>query len=214
MGWIAEGSVIIPMGCDFMEQAIFITKTDNLKYVNSKYSRLYFGNEFCERLFSSPEDLKIISDFVLEHRMNFSLVTPFLTNAGIKALKPYLEYTAANFSSPEVIVNDWGMLKLLRDEFSKIQPVLGRLLTKQKRGPRILPHLHIINQPNPMKFDCERADSIFVHLFDNLKRLKIGESDIFDCGRWTDFFNSFFHLRPKFGSLSDILFFNQLPGRF
>jgi len=33
-----------------MEQAIFISKIENLKYVNSKYTRLYFGNEFCQRL--------------------------------------------------------------------------------------------------------------------------------------------------------------------
>lgn len=121
-----------------MEQAILITKAENLKYVNSKYSRLYFGNEFCQHLIPSLRDFKIILDFVLKHNMHFSLVTPYVTNEGIESLRPLLKHVVSNFPDAEIIINDWGVLRLLRDEFGGLNLVLGRLLTKQKRGPRIL----------------------------------------------------------------------------
>jgi hypothetical protein len=121
-----------------MEQAIFISKAENLKYVNSKYTRLYFGNEFCQRLIPCLEDVRIAIDFVLGHNMQFSLVTPFVTDKGIEILRPLLGYVSRNLSSAEIVVNDWGLFRLLKNEFGGLNPVLGRLLTKQKRGPRIL----------------------------------------------------------------------------
>jgi len=121
-----------------MEQAIFISKIENLKYVNSKYTRLYFGNEFCQRLIPPLEDLKVIRDFVSGHQMSFNLVTPYVTDRGIDALRPILEYVIKNFSDAEIVINDWGIFRLLRREFNHINLILGRLLTKQKRGPRIL----------------------------------------------------------------------------
>lgn len=121
-----------------MVQAIFISKVENLKYVNSKYTRLYFGTEFCQRLIPSLEDLRVIIDFVLKHKMQFSFVTPYVTCKEIETLKSLLEYLIKNFSEVEIVINDWGVLRVLRDEFSGLNLVLGRLLTKQKRGPRIL----------------------------------------------------------------------------
>jgi len=121
-----------------MEQAIFISKTENLKYVNSKYTRLYFGNEFCQHLIPSLEDFSVIMDFVLRHNMQFSLVTPYVTNKGIEILRPLLEYATRSISSAEIVINDWGLFRVVRDEFNGLNLVLGRLLTKQKRGPRIL----------------------------------------------------------------------------
>lgn len=121
-----------------MEQAIFISKLENLRYVTSKYTRLYFGNEFCQRLIPSSEDLKFTKDFVLRHKMDFTLVTPYVTNKGIEILRPILEYVIRNFSDIEIVINDWGLLEIIRKEFRCSNFVLGRLLTKQKRGPRIL----------------------------------------------------------------------------
>lgn len=121
-----------------MEQTIFISKVENLRYVDSKYSRLYFGNEFCQRLTPSLEDFKVVKDFILKHKLDFTLVTPYVTNKGIADLRPILEYVIRDFSEAEIVINDWGVLKILKEEFSYSNFALGRLLTKQKRGPRIL----------------------------------------------------------------------------
>lgn len=121
-----------------MEHAIFISDIGNLKYVESKYSRLYFGNEFCQRLIPSLEDCKGIVDFASERKMAFTLVTPYVTDGGIRSLRPILEYIIANLPGSEIVINDWGVLRLLSRGFNYPNLVLGRLLTKQKRGPRIL----------------------------------------------------------------------------
>lgn len=121
-----------------MEQAIFISKLENLRYVNSKYRRLYFGNEFCQHLIPSLEDLKFVMNFVSKQQMDFTLVTPYVTNKGIEILWPILEYVIGNFSETEIVINDWGFLEIARNEFHCSNFVLGRLLSKQKRGPRIL----------------------------------------------------------------------------
>lgn len=118
-----------------MEQAIFISKVENLKYSNSKYTRLYFGNEFCQRLIPSLEDIRLIAEFISKHQMEFSFVTPYVTNEGMLTLRPLLEYVIKNFSGAEIVVNDWGVLRLLIRELNYPVLALGRLLTKQKRGP-------------------------------------------------------------------------------
>ena len=37
----------------------------------------------------------------------------------------------------EVVFNDWGVLRIIRQQFPRLELVQGRLLTKLKRGPRI-----------------------------------------------------------------------------
>jgi hypothetical protein len=116
-----------------MENAIFISKINDLEYATEGYSRLYFGNEFCERLLPSKNELKQVLDFSLEKGLNFSLVTPFVTNKGLGLLDHLLPLLNRN---DEVVFNDWGVLELIHS--NRLKPVLGRLLTKQKRGPRII----------------------------------------------------------------------------
>lgn len=121
-----------------MEQAVFISKTVDLSYVTQKYTRLYFGNEFCQRLIPCLSDFKLISEFVSKRKMDFTLVTPYVTDDGLRRLAPVFRYVIDHFDAPEIVINDWGVFKLVKDEFNYSNLVLGRLLTKQKRGPRLL----------------------------------------------------------------------------
>ena len=121
-----------------MQNAIFITKKQDLSYWNKKYTRLYFGNEFCQRLIPTAEDLDYIMDFVKKNNIRLSLVTPYVTDEGIEKLELLLELLNEKLQESEVIINDYGTLELIREKKLKLKPVLGRLLTKQKRGPRIL----------------------------------------------------------------------------
>ncbi|TBR15740.1 hypothetical protein EPO66_05560, partial [bacterium] len=119
-----------------MERAIFITKTENIRYVGLEYGRLYFGNEFCERLIPSISDIKFIAEFIMQRKIDFTFVTPYVTNQGIDILRALFEYISKNLPETEIVVNDWGVLKMLKDEFSFAKLSLGRLLTKQERDPR------------------------------------------------------------------------------
>lgn len=121
-----------------MEKAIFISKIKNLEYVTDQYSRLYFGNEFCQNLIPSIEDLDCILEFVSEKNMDFTFVSPFVTNKGMERLKSLLNYLINKQPATEIVINDWGLLRWINQKNFSFNLILGRLLTKQKRGPRIL----------------------------------------------------------------------------
>lgn len=121
-----------------MEQAIFISKTKDLEYVTNEYSRLYFGIEFCQNLIPPVEDLGHILKFVSKKGMDFTFVSPYVTNEGMKKLKLLLDYLINQQPSSEIVINDWGFLRWISQKYSNSNLALGRLLTKQKRGPRIL----------------------------------------------------------------------------
>ncbi len=123
-----------------MEKAIFISKIENLKYVNQDYSRLYFGNEFCERLIHSKQDLDKVIFFVKDKGLDFTYVTPYTTNKGLKIIKENISYILDKIKDLEIVINDWGVLRSIKS--LRVKPVLGRLLTKMKKGPRILNYIN------------------------------------------------------------------------
>jgi len=129
-----------------MEQAIFISKVKNLKYVTNKYSRVYYGVEFCERLIPGKEDLKQVLNFISKNELSFTLVTPYVTHEGLDRCKLLIRFLIDERPNSEIVINDWGFLRLLQKEYrnNSLKLVLGRLLTKQKRGPRILYLIHKI----------------------------------------------------------------------
>jgi hypothetical protein len=121
-----------------MERSLFIAKTKNLRYFTAPLERLYFGTEFCERLIPSSDDMQQVMAFVREQRIGFSLVTPFVTGAGLKGWQKIIEMVAAEHPHSEIIFNDWGIYRITRKISESLEPVLGRLLTKIKRGPRLM----------------------------------------------------------------------------
>lgn len=139
-----------------MEKALFITRVSQLRYIDHKYTRVYYGNEFCERLIPSLQDLKEILSYIKMARLDFSFVSPYVTNIGLGRLKELFEFLKTKKVNCEVIVNDWGVLNLINHQYLNFQPVLGRLLVKQKRGPRLIKLLKrqvrprlIVNPENP-----------------------------------------------------------------
>jgi hypothetical protein len=121
-----------------MEQAVFVSKVENLKYCDEDFSRLYFGMEFCERLIPDAADLKKVISFVNEKKIDFTLVTPYVTEDGLERVERLLGTLAEAKPGSEVVFNDWGMFQVMNDKYPELIPVLGRMLNKMKRGPRLL----------------------------------------------------------------------------
>ncbi len=99
------------------------------------FSRIYFGNEFCQHLIPSPSSLSKMYSAARAKGLTFTLLTPYVTDEGIERLRPLFEFLAGQQEPTEVVVNDWGVLRLLRREFPHLSPVLGRLMTKMLRDP-------------------------------------------------------------------------------
>ncbi len=68
------------------EKVIFITKVSQLRYIDYKYTRIYYGNEFCERLIPSLQDLNQILDYIQKRGLNFSFVSPYVTDIGLRKI--------------------------------------------------------------------------------------------------------------------------------
>lgn len=96
--------------------------------------RIHFGNEFCERLLPTPDELVRVKSCVEQLNLNLSLVTPMLTDAGFNRLDTILPELD---SGTEVIINDWGTFQRLRKEYPDLVPILGRMLNKMIKDPRL-----------------------------------------------------------------------------
>lgn len=99
------------------------------------FTRIYFGNEFCEHLIPSAAQLTAVCRAAAESGRALTLLTPYVTDAGLDRLRPLFALLAARRDTTEVVVNDWGVLRLVRREYPDLAPVLGRLLNKTLRDP-------------------------------------------------------------------------------
>ena len=122
-----------------MEKAVFISNLRRLPDSTSGYERLYFGNEFCERLLPSVAILESAVEEAAGRGLAFTLVTSFATDAGLDRMKPLFEALHRMDIPAEIVVNDWGVLGYLKRTFADncLPLAAGRLLTKQARDPRL-----------------------------------------------------------------------------
>lgn len=120
-----------------IEKAIHITNLKNLRYFKkNEFDRIYWGVEFCQNLIPTIQDTEKILGFVRENNLKFSLVSPFVTEYGLKRLRSIFYWLNKKKVNCEIIVNDWGVLECLHGEFKRLfEPVFGRLLVRQQRDP-------------------------------------------------------------------------------
>lgn len=109
---------------------------ENITGVN-KVSRVYFGQEFCERALPNSKQLSQAFLECQNNGVSFSLATPYVTEQGLDRLDILLKELVKNDPQSEVIVNDWGVLHLVKHKYPSLKPILGRLLNKILRDPRI-----------------------------------------------------------------------------
>jgi hypothetical protein len=123
---------------DPVENALYVTRADGLDHYEPRYSRLYFGNEFCQRLIPGAKELDIAVGFAESKGLGFTLLTPYVTNDGMTGVQKLLDRLSERSVGSEVVFNDWGVFRLIRKSYPGLRPVLGRLLNKMKRGPRLM----------------------------------------------------------------------------
>jgi hypothetical protein len=101
--------------------------------------RIYLGHETCERLLPTAEQALGALDRIERDRPRchaLTLVTPFLTEAGLAAARGLIEKLLQERGEIEIVCNDWGLLwDLAMDRVGR--PAVGRLLAGQAVDPRI-----------------------------------------------------------------------------
>lgn len=122
-------------GAGPLELALYVSSAGEASKGEGGHSRLYYGHEFCERLLPSRAELRAVCAAASGRGITF--VTPYVTERGLGRLRGLLEALGEACAGAEVVFNDWGTLRLIETEFPGLRPVLGRLLHKMKRGPRL-----------------------------------------------------------------------------
>ncbi len=99
-------------------------------------TRLYVGDEFCARRLPSPDRLARFCRSADESGLGVTLLTPILSDADIETHESLFEVLSRRHTAPEVVVNDWGVMRFLRTRHPEFRIAAGRLLDKGFKDPR------------------------------------------------------------------------------
>ena len=124
-----------------VSRALFVSRIKHLSHRDDgEYSRLYFGNEFCQNLLPTRATLEKVLSEIKDRGLGFTLVTPFVTDSGMARIQRLLTFLSRSLDDHEVVVNDLGVLHMINRELGADRPalLLGRCQTKLKRGPRLV----------------------------------------------------------------------------
>lgn len=96
---------------------------------------LYLGPETCSRLLPTGEQISAAQQACADRGFDFVLVTPAMVpEPMVPRIRGLLELLA---DGTEVVVNDWGILRLVGRELPRLEPVLGRMLCGLRPDPRV-----------------------------------------------------------------------------
>lgn len=103
--------------------------------------RLYIGNQFCPHLFPADEMLFTLLQKAKRESLQVTVVFTCQKESMLESTKQLLQkldqWCGGHDRELEVIVNDWGLAGLVGRMTSHLIPILGILLNKYKKDPRI-----------------------------------------------------------------------------
>lgn len=115
---------------------------DNHKLFQKDINRLYIGNEFCHNLFPEMKVLMNMMQKAKEEELQITLCFTYMRECYIKKTRDIIDkvynWCDENNMAIEIIINDFGMLKLVENKTNYFKLSLGVLLNKRKKDPRYL----------------------------------------------------------------------------
>lgn len=112
----------------------------NHKLLQKEVTRIYIGNEFCHNLFPDIKLLMEIIEKARKDKLDITIVFTYLRDCYIdkthKIIEEVYNWCVKNNTTIEIIVNDWGMLKMVENKNKYFTLSLGSLLNKRKKDPR------------------------------------------------------------------------------
>lgn len=99
------------------------------------FSRLYFGQEFCQNLIPPADEIEESYYYSRQLNWNYTYVTGgYLVEKSIEKVRRNLDkLLEIGADDVEVVFNDWGVFRMLQREYSSFKPVMGRILNKSTR---------------------------------------------------------------------------------
>ena len=112
------------------------------KLMYKNISRIYVGNEFCHNLFPSKRMLidiiKKANNGGLEVTICFTYVRECYIDKIKSIINEIYNWCNENNKKIEIVINDWGMLKVVENKQDYLTLCLGVLLNKRKKDPRYI----------------------------------------------------------------------------
>lgn len=100
------------------------------------FNYIYFGNEFCEYKIPSLKEIEKCITISKEDLLRFVFVTPPVTDYGLQKLEKIFECFVSNGNEVDVVVNDYGVLELLRESKGEMGIIMGRIMDKTSHDSR------------------------------------------------------------------------------
>ncbi|HET9596224.1 MAG TPA: hypothetical protein VFP65_11620 [Anaeromyxobacteraceae bacterium] len=97
---------------------------------------LYFGTEFCEDRLPDAAEAEAFCVLSRDRGWMPTLLTPVVTDDGLARIDGLLARLGTRGWRLEVVFNDWGVLRLLRERHARHAARAGRLLNRALRDPR------------------------------------------------------------------------------
>lgn len=115
---------------------------DNNNLFKKQISRIYVGNEFCHNLFPDMKLLLNILEKAKNEQLDVTICFTYIREDYIEKNKDIIEnlynWCIENNKKIEIVVNDWGMLSLIKGKEDYFTASLGVLLNKRKKDPRYM----------------------------------------------------------------------------
>lgn len=115
---------------------------ENHKLFQKDINRLYIGNEFCHNLFPEVKVLMSMLEKVKLENLQITLCFTYMRDSYIEKTKDIINkvysWCEKNNTVIEIIINDFGMLKLVEEKNDYFNLSLGVLLNKRKKDPRYI----------------------------------------------------------------------------
>lgn len=98
-------------------------------------THLYLGSELCEHLLPEPDTVATACSLAADRGLALALLTPIASPAVVRELEQSL--LPGLPEGAEVVVNDWGIARLLAERFPWLVAIAGRLLARMVKDPRL-----------------------------------------------------------------------------
>ena len=112
------------------------------KLMYKNISRIYIGNEFCHNLFPSKRMLIDIIKKANNEGLEVTICFTYVRECYIDKIKSIINeiynWCNENNKKIEIVINDWGMLKVVENKQDYLTLCLGVLLNKRKKDPRYI----------------------------------------------------------------------------
>ncbi|GKX67568.1 hypothetical protein [Inconstantimicrobium mannanitabidum] len=169
---------------------------ENHKLFQKDITRLYIGNEFCHNLFPKIDLLMSMLQKAKEEQLQVTLCFTYMRDNYIEKTKSVIEkvynWCRENDRIIEIVINDFGMIRLVEDKTDYFRLSLGVLLNKRKKDPRYI-------YKNGFAQELIGKNNLNISIYSKfLKEYKIERYEYESCGYRTSIADGYHSLHMPF----------------